>query len=53
MMAKGQAKGPNQGRDNFQSSLGERIGNRLRMLHEMKEQAAAGFNNRRKMADTL
>lgn len=42
----------NVSRDTISSSLGERIGNRLRMLHEMKEQAGV-LNNRRKSADTL
>lgn len=39
-------------RESLGSSLGERIGNRLRMLHEMKEQAG-GIGNRRKIVDSL
>lgn len=52
MISKGPVKPGASGRENFNSSLGERIGNRLRMLHDMKEQAG-GFANRRKFPDSL
>lgn len=51
-LPRGAGRGGPHVRDTLGSSLGERIGNRLRMLHEMKEQAG-GVGNRRKLVDSL